>query len=81
MASENVTIPFSARWTARCRCQRAGNSAYHTAITVDSPNKPGAVRNTVRSVQPRVFSNFRYARISSKVVSMFQRPVSYSTTC
>ena len=48
MASENVTPPGSARDTARDACQRAGSSAYHTAITAYNPNRHGAVRKTVR---------------------------------
>jgi aspartate/methionine/tyrosine aminotransferase len=44
--------------------QRAGISAYQTAISAYKPNKHGAVRVTVFFVQPRVFSNFRYERIS-----------------
>ena len=80
MASEKVAAAEGPCPTARSARQRAGSSAYHTAITAYSPNRQGAVRNTVRSVQPRVSSTFRYERISSNVVSMFQRAVYCSTT-
>src|SRR5262245_46668456 len=64
MASEKVTSCLPG-YPTPCRFrQRAGNAAYHSAITAYSPHKHGAVRSTVCSVQPHVFSSFRYERSS-----------------
>src|SRR5436190_8431412 len=64
MASENVTSCFPAQSTARTPAYRLGNWLYKHATTVYAPNRHGAARSTVFSVQPLVVSNPRYERIS-----------------
>jgi hypothetical protein len=73
MASEKVTSSFRAQSTARTRAYLLGSWLYKHATTVYSPNRHGAARSTVFSFQPLVVSSPRYARISWKVVSSFQR--------
>jgi hypothetical protein len=59
MASENVTSCFPAQSTARTKAYGLGNWLYKHATTVYAPNRQGAARSTVFSVQPRVVSNPR----------------------
>src|SRR6516164_4825266 len=80
IASEKVTSSFPGQNTVRCCRYFLGNWVYSNATTVYKPNKHGTARSTVSSVQPRVVSKPRYARISWKVVSRFQRPVYVSIT-
>src|SRR4029077_21226382 len=56
-----------------------GHSRYRHTTTLYNPNRHGAARKTVSFFLPRVVSNPTYERISSNVVSTFQRRVYVST--
>src|SRR5579884_1518494 len=58
-ASENVTSCLPGQRISPCLRKRTGIWTYNTATTVYRPNRQGASRSTVFSVQPRVLSKPR----------------------
>ncbi len=78
-ASENATIDLPGQSIPPTRAV-AGIASYSNATTEYSPSRHGVARSTVCRHQPRVVSERRWARLSWKVHSRFQRPAYRVTT-